>query len=63
MTLLGEAIDKNIILPKIWPIFRHSSAQIISKIAKFERISKLSDLNHGNTYTDRVSSQTADDNC
>ena len=57
MTLIGEAIAKNVILSPIWTIFRPSLAQIMSKIAKFEIISKFSDLNHGNTSTDRVSAQ------
>ena len=57
MTLIREAIAKKVILPHILPIFRHSLAQIVSKIAKFERISNFSDLNHGNTSTDRVSAQ------
>ena len=57
ITLIGEAIAKNIILPKIWPIFRHSLAQILYKIAKFERISKFSDLNYGNRHTARFSSK------
>ena len=61
ITLIGEAVAKNVILPQIWPIFRPSLAQIVSKIAKFERISKFSDLNHGNTHTDRVSSQNDND--
>ena len=54
ITMIGEAIAKKVILPQIWPIFRPSLAQIISKIAKFEIISKFSDLNHGNTSTYRV---------
>ena len=54
--LIGEAIAKKVILPKIWPIFRPSLAQMLSKIAKFGSISNISDLNHGNTSTDRVSS-------
>ena len=59
--LVGEAIDKNIILPNIRPIFEPSFAKITSKIAKFERISAFSDLNHGNTSTDRVSAQNYPD--
>ena len=55
ITLIGEALAKKVILPQIWSIFRPSSAQILSKITKFELISKFSDLNHGNTSTDRVS--------
>ena len=54
ITLIGEAIDNNVILPQIWTIFRHSLAQIVSKIAKFEKLSKFPDLNHGNTSTGRV---------
>ena len=50
-----EAIAKKIILPNIRPIFGPSLAKITSKIAKFERISAFSDLNHGST--DRVSAQ------
>ena len=57
MTMVGEGISKKIILPKIWPIFGPPLAQIMSKIAKFERISEFSDLNQGNTSTDRVSAQ------
>ena len=54
MTMIGEAVAKKVILPQIWPIFRTSVAQIVSTIAKFEGISKFSDLNHGNTSTNRV---------
>ena len=36
MTLIGEAIAKKAILQQIWPIFGHSLAKILSKIAKFE---------------------------
>ena len=61
MTLIGEAIANNVILLPIWTIFRPSLAKIVSKIAKFEIISKLSDLNQGNTHTDRVSSQNEND--
>ena len=57
MTIIGEAIVKNLIFPTMSPIFGPSFAKILSKIAKFERISKFSDLNHGNTSTDRVSAQ------
>ena len=57
MTLIGEDHAKNVILHPICTIFRPSLAQIVSKIAKFELISKFSDLNHGNTSNDRVSSQ------
>ena len=57
MTLIDEAIAKNVILLQIWTIFRPSLAHIVSKIAKFEIISKFSDLNHGNTSIDRVSAQ------
>ena len=57
ITRICEAIAKKVILPQIWPIFRPSLAQIVSKIAKFVRISKFSDLNHGNTSTDWVSTQ------
>ena len=32
-------------------------AQIVSKVAKFERISNFYDLKHGNTSTDQVSDQ------
>ena len=57
ITLIGEAIVKKVILPQIWPVFRPYLVQIVSKIAKFEIISKSSDLNHGNTSTYRVSAQ------
>ena len=57
MTMIGDDTAKKVIFPLIWPIFRPSLAQIVSKIAKFERISKFSDLYHGNTHTNRVSSQ------
>ena len=57
ITRIGEAIAKKVILTQIWTIFRPSLAQIMPKIAKFEIISKFSDLNHGNTSTDRVSAQ------
>ena len=57
MPMIGEDIAKNVILPQILPIFRPSLVQIVSKIAKFERISIFFYLNHGNTHTDRVSSQ------
>ena len=39
----------------MWPIFGHYLSQIVSKIAKFERISNFYDLKHGNTITDPVS--------
>ena len=54
MTVIGEAIAKNVILSPIWTIFRPSLAQIMSKIGKFETISKFSDLNHGNASTGGV---------
>ena len=55
ITLNGEAIAKKVTVPQIWPIFRPSLAQIVSKIAKFVRISKFSDFNHVNIITVRVS--------
>ena len=54
ITIIGEGIAKKVILPQIWPRFRPSLLQIVSKIAKFERNYKFVDLNHGNTHTDRV---------
>ena len=57
ITMSGDDISKNVILPKICPIFAPSMAQIFSKIANFERISNLYDLKHGNTSTDQVSAQ------
>ena len=57
MTMIGDGIVKKVILPQIWPIFGPSLAQILSTIAKFEGISNFTDLNHGNTSTDRVSAQ------
>ena len=54
ITLIGEAIAKKVILYPIWTIFGPSLAQILSKIANFERISKFSDLYHGNTTTSRI---------
>ena len=44
VTLIGEAVANKVTLTKIWPIFRPSLAQIVSRIAKFERISKFYDL-------------------
>ena len=61
MAMIVDGIDKKVILPQILPIFGPSLAQIMSKIAKSERISKFSDLNHGNTHTDRISSQNEND--
>ena len=55
--MIGEDIAKKVILPQILPTFRLSLAKIVSKIAKFERISKFYYLKHGNTSTDRVSVQ------
>ena len=57
LSLICEAIAKKVILPKNLPIFRPSLAQILSKITNFERISKVSDLSHGNTSRDRVCTQ------
>ena len=57
MTMIGDDIAKKVILPQICPIFEPSLVQILSKIAKFERISNFYDLKHGNTSTDRVSAQ------
>ena len=58
MTMIGDDIAKNVIFPQISPIFRHSLAQIVSKIAKCERTYTFSiNLNHRNTGTDRVSAQ------
>ena len=57
MTMIGDGIAKKVILPQIWPIFGPSLAQVLSKIANFERISNFYDLTHGNTSTDRVSAQ------
>ena len=54
MTLIGEAIAKNVILPQISTFL---GSNFVTQIAKFERISKFSDLNHGNTTTGQVSSQ------
>ena len=54
ITIIGEATSENLILAKIGHIFRPSLAQILSKIANFERISKFSDLNNGDTSTGRV---------
>ena len=47
ITLIGESIGKNVILPQIWPIYGHSMAQILSKIAQFEWISEFSKRYHG----------------
>ena len=44
ITQIGEDIAKKVILPQIWPIFRPSLVKIVSKIAKFERISNFYDL-------------------
>ena len=54
ITLIGEAVTKKVILPQILPIFRPSLAQIVLKIAKFERISKFYDLKLGNLSTGLV---------
>ena len=54
MTMIGDNIAKKVILPQISPMYGPSLAQIVSKIAKFERIPNLFDLNHGNIHTDRV---------
>ena len=61
ITLIGATIAKKVILPQIYHTFRPSLVQIVSKIAKFERISKFSGLNHGNIHTYRVSSQNEND--
>ena len=57
ITIIYEARFTNLILPQIWSIFGFSLAQLLSRIHKFERISNFSDLNHGNTSSDRVSTQ------
>ena len=57
MAMIGDDIAKEVILHNILLIFRPSLAQIVSKIDKFERISKFSHLNHGNTSTDRLSAR------
>ena len=57
MTIIDEAIAKKVILLQIWHTFGPSLVQILSKIAKFERISEFSNIYHENTHTDRVSSQ------
>ena len=59
--LIGEAVVKKVILPQICPIYGPSLAQILSKIARSEWISKFSKIYHGNTHTDRVSSQNDHD--
>ena len=41
ITLIGEDVSKKVICPKIWAIFIFSLAQIVSKVAKFERIAKF----------------------
>ena len=61
ITLIGDAVAKKVILPQMWPIFRPSLVQIVSKIAKFEWISEFSNIYHENTHTDRVSSQNDHD--
>ena len=48
ITLIGEAIAEKVILQQIWTISRPCLAKILYKIAKFERISKFSDLNTRN---------------
>ena len=55
--IIGEAIVKMVIFYQIWPICGTFVVQIVYKIAKFELISEFSNLYHGNTNTDRVSSQ------
>ena len=57
MTMIGDDIAKKVILPQILLIFRPSLAQILSKIANFERISNFYDLKRGNTSTRQVSAQ------
>ena len=61
ITIIGEAIAKKVNLPQICPIYGPSLAQILSKIAKSEYISECSKIYHGNTHTDRVSSQNYHD--
>ena len=38
ITMIGEAIAKNVILNQIWPIFGPSLVQIVPKIPEFEKI-------------------------
>ena len=54
ITIIGEAISKKLILPHIWTLFGQN---FVKQIGKFERISNLYDLKHGNTSTDQVSAQ------
>ena len=54
MTIMMKILPKKVILPNILPIVGPYVAQILSKIAKFEKISNLYDLKRGNTSTDKV---------
>ena len=57
IAIIGEAVAKKVIFTRIWPIFRPSLAQVVSQIAKFERISNFYDLKRVNTRTGRDSAQ------
>ena len=61
MTIIDEAIAKNVIFNQIWPIFGPSLSQILSKIVKFYLISEFSNIYHGNSHTDGVASQNDHD--
>ena len=38
ITMIGEAISKNVFLNQIWPIFGPSLVQIVPKIPEFENM-------------------------
>ena len=57
ITMIVEAIAKNVIFYQIWPIFGPSLVQIVPKIPKFEQMFQISGVYYRNTSTGGVSAK------